>query len=147
MYKIFSHYKDEIVKKFGEGPMYEDQLNKYGYEHFKNFGGVYPHDKFTPENKKCYVINTGNQRSAGYHWVGVYVTKTHLFLFDTYKRDIDRIFHDVEKFKGKRQVVVSEWPEPVQRDYLQKEENICGQLCLAWLHCVKEYGIRNAILI
>jgi hypothetical protein len=147
MFKIFKKYKDEVIKHFGEKPLYEDQIKEYGIKHFPNFGGVFAHDEFKPENDKCYVINTGNSKSMGYHWVGVFVTKPHLFIFDSFHRNPDKILHDLDKFKGKRAVVVSRWPEAIQKDYIQKEQNICGQLCLAWLHCIKDFGIRNAILI
>lgn len=148
MLKIFNQFKDEVIKQFGRGPMYEEQIKKYGIEHFSNFGGVFAHDQFQPEDNKCYVINTGNHKSVGYHWVAVYVTPTHLFLFDSFHRNPHKIFHDVDRFKGKfRQIIVSNWPDAIQKDYLEKEENICGQLSLAWLQCVKFYGIRNAILI
>ena len=147
MLKIFNKYKDEIINEFGIKPMYEDQINKYGYKHLKHFGGVYPHDKFKPEDNKCYIINTGNHNSVGYHWVACYIKPTHLFLFDSFHREPHKIIHDIDKIAGRRQIVVSSWPEAIQKDYLEKEENICGQLSLAWLRCVNDYGIYNAILI
>jgi len=147
MFKHFNEYKNNIISEIGIEPMYDDQIKKYGKVHFNNFGGVYPHDKLKPQNYKCYVVNTGNSNSAGYHWIGIYVTPNNFYVFDSYHRDIHSIVKDAEKIKGNRNIIVSKWTQPIQKDTDQKQENICGQLSLAWLHCVKDYGIRNAILI
>lgn len=147
MLKIFNEYKNDILKEFGNGPMYDDQIKKYGKEHFPNFGGVYAHDQFKPVNGYCYVVNTGNKDSKGYHWTGIYVTPYKMYIFDSFHRNIHSIFRDIERMSKGRSVSVSKWPNPIQQEDKPEEENICGQLSLAWLQCIKNYGIKNAMLI
>lgn len=147
MFKNFTKYKNEIINEFGIGPMDEDQVKKYGLKHFNNFGGVFPHDKFRPIDKKCYILNTGNSKSTGYHWVGAYVTHKKLYMFDSYHRNINKIIPDINKYSGNRDMVVSKWPYPIQQDNVLEEQSICGQLSLAWLRCINDYGVKSAILI
>ena len=146
MLKIFNEYKDEIIKEFGRVPMYDSQIKKFGREHISNFGGVYPHDKFNPSDNRYYVINTSNSKGPGYHWVGIVTTDANMYLFDSFHRDPDSIFNEIEKFQEDRQVVVTKIKNPVQKD-TPEDSNICGQLSLAWLLTAQHLGIRNAMLI
>ena len=145
--KLFNEYKDEMINKFGLVPMYDSQIKKFGKENIHNFGGVFPHDKFNPEDNRCYVINTGNSKSDGYHWVGVVATDKHLYVFDTFRRDLDSIFHDINKFKEDRSIITPVRDrDPIQHDTFA-DSNICGQLSLAWLLTVQHCGIRDSIKI
>ena len=98
------------------------------------------------ENSAIELINTGNSKSPGYHWVGVVTTDSNIYLFDSFHRDPDSIFNTIEKFQEDRQVIVSKWKDPIQKN-TPEDANICGQLSLAWLLTVQHFGIRNAIQI
>lgn len=147
MFKIFTEIKNDIINKFGTEPMYEDQIKEYCKKNIPHFGGVFTHDKFNPEDGKCYILNTGNDKSPGYHWIGCVATNNNLYIFDSFHRNIHKIIKDINRIQEYRDLVVSKWKYPVQDDKNPKEENICGQLSLAWLECAKQYGIRNAMLI
>lgn len=147
MFKKFTEYKNDIIKQFGRGPMDEEQIKKYGIANIPHFGGVFTHDKLHPEDHKYYILNTGNYQSPGYHWIGAYVTPHHFYVFDSFHRNIHKIVKDINHIKGDRDIVVSKWTTPVQDDTKKSEENICGQLSLAWLQSAKHFGIRNAMLI
>ena len=147
MLQAFEDYKDKIIKEFGTNALYEQQIEKYCEDHFPNFGGVFTHDKLKPEDHKCYVLNTGNDASPGYHWVGAYVTPYHFYVFDSFHRNIHQIIKDINKIEHGRDLITSKSRVPIQHDDNPKEENICGQLSMAWLQCLKHYGIRNAIQI
>mgnify|MGYP001566972837 CR=1 FL=1 len=146
MLKVFNEYKDEMIKEFGRVPMYDSQIKKYGKAHIHNFGGVFPHDKFNPQDNRCYIINTSNSKGPGYHWVGVVATDKYLYLFDSFRRDPDSIFHTIERFQEDRIITVSKSKDPVQKD-TPEDSNICGQLSLAWLLTVQHYGVRSALQI
>lgn len=147
MLKAFNERRDEIIKKFGTSPMYEDQIQKYCQENIPYFGGVFTHDKLIPEDNKSYIVNTGNFESPGYHWIAIVVTRFNMYVFDSFHRNIHKIVRNIDKLKGDRHVVVSKWSQPVQDDSDPSQQNICGQLSIAWLECANHYGIRNAILI
>ena len=147
MLKAFNEYKHDIINEFGTGPLDDSQITEYAKKHFHKFGGVFTHDKLKPEDYKCYILNTGNYASPGYHWIGAYVMPHHFYVFDSFHRNIHQIVKDINKIKGDRDIVVSKWTEPVQNDKDPNQENICGQLSLAWLQCLKHYGVRNAMLI
>jgi len=147
MLKIFNEYKNEIIKEFGRGALDNVQIENYCYKHIPKFGGVFTHDKLKPEDYKCYIINTGNNASLGYHWIGAYVTPQHFYVFDSFHRNIHKVIKDFNKLEDGRDHVLSKWTEPVQNDADPKQENICGQLSMAWLQCLKNYGIRNSMLI
>ena len=147
MLKAFNKYKNDIIKEFGTGPLDNDQIEKYCENHIPKFGGVFTHDKLIPEDHRCYILNTGNDASPGYHWIGAYVMPHHFYVFDSFHRNIHNIIKDLNRLEGDRQLVVSKWSEPIQHDDKPSQENICGQLSMAWLQCLKHYGVRNSMLI
>ena len=70
-----------------------------------------------------------------------------MYIFDTYHRNPYSILKDIDRFRDGRRIILSKWPNPIQRDDKIEESNICGQLSLAWLLLAQHFGVRNAILI
>jgi hypothetical protein len=147
MDELFKYYKEKIIKEFGTKPMYDDEINKYCIKHFRNYGGTFPHDEWKPFNYRSFILNTGNSNSSGIHWIAVYVTRHNVFFFDTFRRNINNIFKDINKKVGGRNIIISKNKIPVQNDNDPNEANICGQCCIAFLHCLNDRGIRDAMLI
>ena len=147
--RIFLNYKHDILYRLGNAATSDKQINEAGEQLFKSkWRGCFSWDDFnfnsiTPNT--YYVLNTGNRRSPGYHWVGLYIGagKT-LYVYDSFGRKtklILRVFTDRVRNHGYK--IVESNPDKEQH----VGSSVCGVLSLAWLCFVKHNGISQALKI
>jgi hypothetical protein len=142
---LFNKYKKKLLKKFGNRALYDHEIDRYGRANIKGFSGVYSHDR-VPNKSGRYIVNTGNHKSAGIHWVGLVRTSANDYAYDSFSRHIKKVIKKGLGGSG-RSVVQSDVSDAEQNDSLATQQNICGHLSLAWLHVVADLGIGSALLI
>ena len=141
--KLFKKYKKQYIKKFSKVALDNVQIDK---ECSKRFGtrykGCFAQDEKFPLRDGYYIINTDTQSGPGIHWVGVCITPKRCYMYDSFARNQSLVKHFVKRLPSKK-IICSDRSDKEQKD----EEVVCGHLCLAWLRCAKDLGIRQAIKI
>ena len=141
------------VKKYhnivGVDGTWGEDLHKVGRSVFGNkWCGVW-HQGNMPWSKikksKClYLIINIDINGPGEHWLSVYVKDRQCYVWDSFGRSMKEIVPVLEK-KLKGQRIRHKMSD---RDRNQREaQSDCGARCLAWLECVKDYGIRKSMKI
>jgi hypothetical protein len=119
------------------------ELNIYAKNNLNNFKGIYMQNySKIPKSStpSCYIINTDLVGGPGIHWVAIYTTGKHYYIYDSFGRQSKKI---IPKFvKGGVRFTDSDY-DAEQKDY----ETNCGQRALAWLVFRQRYGIHNALKI
>jgi len=142
---LFKSYRQQIIKHFGTKPLYDDQIDKFAKKtKIKNWQGVYPYDQL-PDRSGSYVVNTGNHKSPGIHWVAIVRTPSTDYIYDSFARPKNTILKHL-RGTGRRELM-SDRKDSEQLDQYESQRNICGHLSLAWLLVYSELGIRSAMLI
>ena len=144
-YKAFLNYKKELIQKLGTRGLYDDQLTAKGRELFgKRYLGTFSQDTI-PLNKHGYMIcNVDTQTQKGSHWVAIHSTPKTLYIYDSFGRSTQRLLPLLEQNMKEKKV------HHFDSNYLPEQfgkTQICGQLSLAWLCVVKQYGIKKALTI
>lgn len=132
--KKYNLYVKAYEKALGKGPSFSKELNMLGRKLFgKRFVGVFPKDR-QPSLKRgeCLIFNLDKHNLPGSHWVAKYHTGTKNFIYDSFGRKIGKGKNDINSDLDAEQ---------------KKSEKNCGPRCLAWLSCVYQFGIRNALEI
>lgn len=141
--KSFKKYSKQIIKKLGNEALYDSTIDQNCQRLFgNNWNGCHSHDKMSQKNG-YQVLNTGNSKSFGIHWCGIYITPSTIYVYDSFARDSDSILKSLNKKKKKRKIVESDRNDAEQCF----DSQICGHLCISWLLCCKQYGIRKALKI
>lgn len=142
---LFNKYRKSIIKQFGVKPLYDDQIDTFARaQQIPKYGGVFPHDKL-PNKSGAYIVNTGNSRSAGIHWIALVRTKSNDYIYDSFSRPKHTI---LKSFHGHgRKSKMSDQKDLEQHDEYVSQENICGHLSLSWLLVYRDLGIKHAMLI
>ena len=147
--KQFRHHKQDIIDKIGRIETTDDELDRLGKSMFKNrWGGVHTGDTIILNKhiaNKYFILNTGNQRSGGIHWVGMYAgTGNTLYVYDSFGRRSGQILRSLARqAQAKGYTITESNHDHEQRGY----SALCGQISLAWLESVRQLGIRNALQI
>ena len=147
--KCFNAKVREYQKLVGRGGTYGKDLDDVGKQIYKKeWSGIYSQNNLPlskiKKNKRLYGIFNSDYQGMGVHWLSFYVRDNQLYIWDSFGRDIDDIVSVLHK-QLKNQRIRFQMSD---RDRNQKDiEEDCGARCLAWLDCVKEYGIRLAMKI
>ena len=139
----FLKYKKQLIRKLGSKGLYNDTIDDNCKRLFKSkWKGCVSHNKMSQSNG-FQILNTASFKSKnGIHWVGICITPKTIYVYDSFGRDSDLILKSLNKNKKKRKIIES------NRDAEQfGDSEICGQLCIAWLLCVKNFGVRKALQI
>lgn len=140
----------ENHKLIGKGGTWGTTLGELGMSKFgkKEFCGVY-HQANMPWSKikrsKClYGILNNDIDGPGEHWLGFYVKDKQFYCWDSFGRSMKEIVPVLEKkLKGQR---IRHRMSDRDRNQKNAQED-CGARCIAWLECVKEFGIRKSMKI
>jgi hypothetical protein len=149
--KSFNYY-NEILKiiesHMGNEITDENQLRSLGNDILgtTSFKGVFPVDKMSKlKNKQCCIINLDTSDMPGSHWVSIYKNKSKYCIYDSFGRRSSKILPSLIE---KRNTSFVKSFQDSDYDAEQRiDENNCGQRCLAWLYCIKDIGIDNALKI
>jgi hypothetical protein len=141
--QVVKHYNDVlkiIENAIGKEITDENQLRSLGKDLFgKTFTGVYAVDKLPIlQNKQCCIINLDKSYENGSHWVSIYKHNSKYCIYDSFGRQSSKILSSLKKLK----IRDSDY-DPEQKI----AENNCGQRSMAWLWCINDIGIENALKI
>ena len=145
-YKQFLKHKNHFIKKLGKKALFDNQLTIEGKALFGNkYLGTFSQNNI-PLNRTGYLIaNVDTLGMPGSHWVAIYTTPKTFYIYDSFGRQTTNLLPILEhKLNTKKVKYLDSNPNPEQ---FGKTTEICGQLCLAWLCIVKEYGVRKALTI
>ena len=143
--KFFLDSKNSILRHIGRNPMTDVELMKFGKKILGNkFKGVLLQDELIdiPNGSGVWIINTDKKNGKGIHWIVVWITPKHAYIFDSFGRDTKKIVSVLYKniIKSGRYIIEAD------HDQNQKGNSmICGQLCIAFLITVIKYGIKKSI--
>ena len=116
-----------------------DELDAVGKALIPSYIGAFPRDAF-PElkNNQCMIINEGDIKSGGWHWVAYYRKNNTNYFYDSFGRNKNMI----KELRNKK-------VKSSDKDKEQNEDSEfnCGQRCLSWLICCEKFGPENALLI
>ena len=146
---VFRFHKQEIISMLGRTETSNDQINKLGKSIFKNrWGGALSEAVVRLDKRianKYFILNTGNQKSGGIHWVGMFIGNGKaLYVYDSFGRRSSLILRTlVKQAHEKGYKIVESNHDHEQRGY----SAVCGQISLAWLITAKDLGIKNALQI
>lgn len=140
----FKKINKKLLKRIGHKKATTNhELHLIGRELFgKSWAGVHMQDSKIPNTpKKAYlIINVDTEGMSGSHWVAVHRTsKNTYYIFDTFGRKSKKLLPIFTRGKIH-----------IDSDHDQNQwgdSEICGTLSLAWLLCVKQFGIRNALKV
>ncbi len=139
----FKKYQREFISQLGSGITNSDQLTAIGKTQFGNkYIGTFPQDHPIKKAKgtQFYIINTDTSNQKGTHWCAVVSTPNNVFyLYDSFGRKSSKLLPIFTRGKF-----------TIDTDYdkeQKKSENTCGVNCMAFLKCVENLGIKNALKI
>jgi hypothetical protein len=138
----FNKYKKNLFKIMGKKSTTNHQLDTIGKQLFgAKYIGTFS-QSYKPKKKpdhQYFIINTDLANMPGVHWVAVVKNKNTYYIYDSFGRTSKRL---LPVFTQGRLIIDSDYDAEQFGD-----SEICGQLCLSFLQVVKEFGIRNALLI
>jgi hypothetical protein len=142
---LFRKYKQQLITKFGRKAMWDADIDDYCKKEFGNkYIGTFAQDQFklAPGYQ---IINTATSKQKnGEHWVSIYQTPKTCFVYDSFGRPTGKLLRILTKKLRKKKIrIVDSDPDQEQRGSSQ----VCGQLCIAYLHVVEKLGIRKALNI
>lgn len=147
--EVFNEHKKNIIHILGRDALSNVDIDKFGKSAFRtHWGGCMSEDTviLNPRNaNKYYILNTGNKRSTGIHWTGLYIGsgKT-IYAYDSFGRHSSLILRQlIHQAKHKDYKIVESNHDHEQRGY----SALCGQISLSWLLAAKDLGIKNALQI
>lgn len=140
---LHKKYVKELIKQLGNRPLYDDQIDGIGKELLPRFKGVYSSNDI-PDKVGWYIVNTGNTKSPGIHWVALIRTPDNDYVYDSYGRPTRQI---LKTYKGEGRTLHESDRDVEQNDADPKQQNICGHLSLAWLMVAHSLGTKKALAI
>ena len=143
--EVFRQYAEKIISKVGKNGLYSDVIHKIGKKLFKTmWNGANSVDKV--KFKSGYqIVNLDTSKQNGSHWVSLYIKGNNAYIYDSFARSSKTILKSlVKELKIKKyKIYESDRKDKEQRD----SSKVCGQLSIAWLYVVLNYGTQNAMKI
>ena len=138
--KYFLKEKNRLIRQLGRNPLTNNQLDEI-CKNIPKYRGCFMQDELKEYKNGYYIINTDTKNNTGIHWVAMYNTPTSSYIFDSYGRDTHKIMPILKKTiqGGGRKIVESD------KDQDQKNSQVCGHICIAWILCSLEFGIKKTI--
>jgi|GEM_PF-3541371 len=141
----FFEVKNDLVKIVGDGPMYDQQITKICKDLFgKDYLGTFSQDQIPVEKKGFCIINVDTSKQDGTHWVALVFKGSKCYVYDTFGRNVKKLLPILrKKLENHKIIEIATDPHPEQYG----NTNVCGQLCIAFLFCVRKYGIDHVVKI
>jgi hypothetical protein len=141
---VFRKYKKQFIKKLGRKALYNTTIDKVGVELFgTKWIGCFPQDKVVLKNG-YQILNVDKSTQNGSHWIGLYKTNNNIYIYDSFGRPTPQLLKLLtKKIKGYHLKYKDSDLDAEQRG----DSEVCGQLSLSWLMCVRDLGVRKAMLI
>lgn len=143
--QLFNAYKHVLIKHLGDQGADDVTLNRVGTTFFgPQWGGVFPVDKVKIKADKYYVINTDVSGGEGIHWIAMYSTKTHCYVWDSYARNPKRIVPKLVKTIAAANFKLGKTDNIHRMEQIGTTSGTCGVVSLSWLLVVRALGIEHA---
>jgi hypothetical protein len=144
---IFRCAKTAVISRLGRRALSDNILETEGRTAFgRRWLGVFRQDQFKPVADRYAILNTARtENSGGVHWVAVYVSRAGVtYFWDSFGRNTNAVmWAATQKARDAGHNVV-----PSDRDGQQRgSSEVCGQLSIAWLLVVRDFGVRVAGLV
>ena len=143
--KCFNYYKKHIISNLGEKGLYDTTIEENCRRLFKSkWIACVSHDKMRNENGYQILNTSGSKSKVGIHWVGIVQTDKIIYVYDSFGRNYSNILKTLSKLAKKYKKSIKESDKDPEQF---GNSEICGSLCISWLLCVQQFGIRKAMLI
>ena len=142
---FFQKVSKLLIKRFGKSGLYNDTIDKYGIKAFgSKWNGCHSQDQIV-WGIGYQIINVDTSKKKGSHWVGLYITKGRVYVYDSFGRPTPKLLKILTKQAKTRGIkIIDSERDPEQFGELSE---ICGQLTMAWLQTIKQLGIKSALKI
>lgn len=145
VHKYFIQQKRKLINKFGRVALNTDQINKECSRLFKQkYKGCFPQDGNFRLKSGYYIINTAIKTQTYGHWISMVLRGKKAYIYDSFGRKTKHI----TKHLYKR--LIDSGFSIINADNDQEQKGlslVCGDISIAWLSCVKKYGIKKALTI
>lgn len=137
MMKYYNRVLKNIESVTGTTDTTNHTLDKIGRRILLNYRGSFPYDQLpTLEDGESAIINQDKAGEPGSHWMAVFMANNKLYGYDSFGRSINKL------------VPIGEDIENDTEDKEQADEQTnCGARCLAFIYCVENCGLENALKI
>lgn len=143
--KLFNAYKKELIKILGPADTDSVQLNKVGRQLFgKHWNGVHSQDRIKLKPYSFQIVNTDLHDKPGLHWVGVYTSKNHAYIYDSYARPVTRLVKHLITNINNHGFILGKTDKVHHMEQIGYSSGVCGQNSMSWLLVVRDLGIRKA---
>ena len=146
----FKKHRTAIYKKHPKKtPMDNTQTDTVGKAYLgSKFLGTFSQDKVPLGRTGFIMANTDVSGKPGVHWVGIYSTPKTVYIYDSYGRPSDKLLKLLTKKAKDKNIRIKDSDLSDAEQYGSgKTSSYCGQSSLAWMFCVNDVGIKNALKI
>jgi hypothetical protein len=145
--RVFHSLVPKYHKLLGKGGTNNHQLDVLGEKIFgkewRTVSDQKAYDLSKPRKRSFSIINN-DFRGSGQHWLAVYHTPTTIYVWDSFGRAPEAIVPVLKKRAAKAGTKYVANDRDAEQADAQED---CGARCLAWLECVKTFGIRSAMKV
>lgn len=143
--QLFNAYKHVLIKHLGDQGTDDQTINRVGSNFFgKQWGGVHPVDRVKIKPHNYYVVNTDTSGGPGVHWIGLYTSSTHAYIWDSYARNPAKIVPKLVKTIAAANYKLGKTDNIHRMEQIGVTSGTCGVVSLAWLLVVRALGIDHA---
>ena len=167
---IFREYKRRLIQLLGRKALYDYQIDEIARELFgskwlgcnaqdkivfKSGGtrGCKPLRVFDPTSIPLgyQIINVDTSNQPGSHWCALIQNGNNIYVYDSFARSSQNLLKVLTKSIRLRSPVKNRKIQVLDSDRSDSEQRglsqICGHLCIAWLMCAQDFGVKSAMKI
>jgi len=148
---IFREYKRRLIRLLGRKALYDYQIDEIARELFgSKWLGCNAQDKIV--FKSGYqIINVDTSNQPGSHWCALIQNGNNIYVYDSFARSSQNLLKVLTKSIRLRSPVKNRKIQVLDSDRSDSEQRglsqICGHLCIAWLMCAQDFGVKSAMKI
>jgi hypothetical protein len=146
----FKKYKNRYIRLLGNHPLSNDEIDDVCKSLFgSKYKGSFPVDSKFHMKSGFYIINTDVASGSGVHWLGLVLTKTNAYIYDSFGRSPEQTIPILYKRlrRAKYKIKFDTQDKEQRATYKNRMVVNCGHSCISFLLCVHKFGIRAAMKI
>jgi hypothetical protein len=142
--KLFNAYKKVLYEELGHADTESEQLDKIGRREFgTHWSGVHPQDRVKLRPNSYCIVNTDTHDKPGLHWMAVYTTKNHAYIYDSYARPVKTLVRHLIDNINEHGFILGKTDKVHHMEQIGYSSGVCGQNSMAFLLVVRDLGIRK----